>query len=121
MAITKRRELEQSYQPSKLPFSSSGYAFITYTDADAIEKVKQVGIYTRMHIGAILTIYQAKKSDFVGKCERGSELRGLKKWLNEYKKQTQINMGNLQKEVDQWMFQYEKTKEEVRCVYRPQI
>jgi ribosomal RNA-processing protein 7 len=96
MSITKRRELEQSYQPSKLPFTSSGYAFITFTDTDAIENVKQ-----------------AKKNDFVGKCERGSE-RGLKKWLGAYKKQTQINMANLQKEVDQWMFDYEKTKEEER-------
>lgn len=25
-------------------------------------------------------------------------------------------MANLQKEVDQWMFEYEKTKEEVRVI-----
>ncbi len=60
--------------------------------------------------------FQAKKSDFVGKCERGTEQRGLKKWLNAHKKVTQINTVNLQKEVDQWMFEYEKSKEEVRIV-----
>ena len=39
----------------------------------------------------------------------------MKKWLSEHKKLTQINTANLQKEVDQWMFEYEKSKEEV-CV-----
>jgi len=95
----KRRKEEalKREEEKKRPFSAAGYAHIVFESNDTLKKV----------------LKEPSSFDFRGKLERGSTM-GVEKWRKAYQLDHIVDINNLQKEVDQFMWKFDKEKLEFK-------
>jgi len=93
----KKRKEEALKEEKKRPFSAVGYAHIVFESKDTLTKV----------------LKDPSPFDFKDKLERGS-IKGIEKWQKAYQSEHTLDTNNLKKEVDQFMWNFDKEKFEFK-------
>jgi len=91
----RRKEEVTKEEKKKQPFCAAGYAHVVFENPDTLKKV----------------LKEPSQFDFSSKLEHGQP-KGMEKWRKEYQSSYVVNIKQLQKEVDRFMWNFDKEKEE---------
>jgi len=91
----RKEEAVTKEEKKKQPFCAAGYAHVIFENPDTLKKV----------------LKEPSQFDFSGKLEHGQP-KGMEKWRKEYQSSYVVNIKQLQKEVNRFMWNFDKEKEE---------